>query len=439
MLELNRVEQPPTVSDGSRARKIERCAGESAPLPAKAGRQLLMSLQRSAAGGAERVADAERGVPTGARVGHELGQAAVKADEHVTELDVHLVLGVNHRRHAVQEQPGDRRVELVADEAAEAEAEREQQSRIHHQRVRAPRLAHRPPRAQVGLRRHARHRELEAADHRGQVVVGLRKRRRRPDARGEHGVLAHRPDRLEQRDQLAFIELVLALEQLDDADVHLRRLDGERQGAPQRQLLLGGALAEHERAQHVAHRHGRGVLYVAVPTFVFGALEPSVAERHPAVAVAVANHPPAVVPRVVKRFGRGGAGRGPVESHVPGGERVLQEVIGKRALLKRELKLTNHLQPAGRARAGQRLVDRLAVVLGPRLRRHRVEVGAVLQRQQVIAPLALEPPCARLRHELGRIAEEVARDRRRVAVDVGRRRAVAATRDLQARSDPRRG
>ncbi len=202
---------------------------------------------------------------------------------------------------------------------------------------------------------------------------------------------------------------------------------------------VGGALAEDERAEHVAHRHRRRVLHVTAPAFVLGAVEPSVTERHPAVAVAVADDAPAVVPGVVKRLGRGGAGRGPVESHVAGGERVLQEVIGERALLKRELKLPNRLQPPVRPRAGQRLVDRLGVVVRPRLRRHRVEVGAVLQRQQVVAPVALEPPRAGLRHELGRIAEEVARDRRRVAVDVGRRRDVAAARDLQACGDARRG
>ena len=299
------------------------------------------------------------------------------------------------------------------------------------------RLAQRRARAQVGLRRHARHRELEAGDRRGDVVVGLRKRRRRPNTRAEHGVLAHRPDGLDQRDQLPVAGILGAREQLDHADVPLGRLDGEGEGAPQRQLLRRVALADDERAQHVADRHRRRRLYVAAPVLIFGAVEPAVAERHPAVAVAIADHAPAIVPGVVIRLGRGGAGRGPVEAHVPGGERILQEVIGERALLDRELSAARGLQPL-RARAGQRLIDRPAVVVRPRLRRHRVEVVAVLQRQQVVALLALEPPRAGLRHELGRIGEEVARDRRRVAVDVGHRRRVAATRDLQARADPER-
>ena len=43
---------------------------------------------------------------------------------------------------------------------------------------------------------------------------------------------------------------------------------------------VGGALAEDERAQHVAHRHRRRVLHVAAPAVVLGAVEPSVTERH---------------------------------------------------------------------------------------------------------------------------------------------------------------
>ena len=54
-------------------------------------------------------------------------------NQHVAELHVHLIFGVDHRLDPASDQPGDRGVQLVADETAEAEAEREQQTRVQNQ------------------------------------------------------------------------------------------------------------------------------------------------------------------------------------------------------------------------------------------------------------------------------------------------------------------
>ena len=184
-------------------------------------------------------------------------------------------------------------------------------------------------------------------------------------------------------------------EDLRHVGEQLGRLDGEGEDLPHGDLVLGHARAEHEGGEDAADGEGRRIHHVPPPLFVGRVVEATVTERHPAMARPIGRHAPAGVPGVVKRLGGGRAGGRAVEPHVPGGERVLQIVVRERALEERQLELLDARQTLPR-RPHQRVGDRLLVVLGPRAGRHRVEVGAVLQRQQVIGLLAVEPPGAGL-------------------------------------------